>query len=64
MEWLRKETLHTTGARYSQFIFFTQFIHTQDRNDILQLFIALKNEFHSVGCIVMRLSYNRRRKDS
>lgn len=33
---LRQETLDLTSTSHSQLIFLRQFIHTQDRNDVLQ----------------------------
>src|SRR5690606_180546 len=42
VEWLRQETLHTTCAVYSKFIFFRKFFHPKNGDNILKFFIALK----------------------
>ena len=43
---LRQETLELTRPGYRQLIIFAQFIHAQNRNDILQGFITLKYLLH------------------
>ena len=41
MEWLRKETLDLTRTRNNKLIFLGQFIHTQNRDNILKVFVLL-----------------------
>ena len=58
MEWLRQETLDLSGTVYGNFVFFRQFLHTKDSNDILQFCIFLKNFLYFAGCFIMLFAYN------
>src|SRR4051812_35554016 len=64
MEGLAKETLHLTGTAYNQFVFVAQLIQSKNRNNILQLFIALQHHFNPVCSIVMKITNDDRRKDT
>ena len=42
MKRLREELLDAAGASDGLFIFVTQFVNTEDRDDVLQIFVALQ----------------------
>ena len=42
MERLRQEPLDLPGTRYSQLVLLRQLIHTQNSNDVLQVFVVLQ----------------------
>ena len=55
-ERLRQETLYFTRSGYNQLILFGKLVHTEDRNDILQLFILLQNLLYASGYTIMLLT--------
>ena len=57
-ETLRKETLNLTCAVNGQFIFFRQFVHTHNGNDILQFFVSLQYMLYRTGNFIMLGSNN------
>mmetsp|Transcript_2792 Transcript_2792/g.10054 ORF Transcript_2792/g.10054 Transcript_2792/m.10054 type:complete len:308 (+) Transcript_2792:263-1186(+) len=58
MERLRQETLHLPGTCHCHLILLRQFVHTQDRNNILQVLFVLQNLLNATSRIVVLLSKN------
>ena len=53
-KWLREETLYAARARNDQLVFVGQFIKSQNRNDVLQIFVTLQHAFHVLRrCVVL-----------
>ena len=52
-EALAEETLDLTGAGNDEFFFIGQFIHTEDGDDVLQVFVALQHFLHTAGNVVV-----------
>ena len=52
-EALAEETLDLTGAGNDEFFFIGQFIHTEDGDDVLQVFVALQHFLHTAGDVVV-----------
>jgi hypothetical protein len=42
VEWLREELLNLARPRHDQLVFVRQFIETEDRDDVLKIFVALQ----------------------
>ena len=59
-ERLRKEPLYTTCTIHKRSVFIRKFFHTQNRNDILQLFVTLKNLFYPLCHFIMLLPHDMR----
>ena len=59
-ERLRKEPLYTTCTIHKRPVFIRKFFHTQNRNDILQLFVTLKNLFYPLCHFIMLLPHDMR----
>src|SRR5581483_8880100 len=57
---LREEALDLAGARNRQLVFIRQFVDTQNRDDVLQVFVALQNTFHHLGRAVVVLPDDQR----
>jgi hypothetical protein len=49
VERLRQEALDLPGAGHRQFVFFAQFVHAEDGDDVLQRLVALKNTLNRTG---------------
>ena len=58
MERLRKEFLDLSCTKYSIFIFVRELFHTKDCNDVLQLFVFLKDFLYTTCYFVMLFTYN------
>ena len=56
MEGLGQESLNLSGTAYCQLVLIRELLHTQNCDDILQLFVFLKHLLHLVGYLVMLLS--------
>ena len=56
-EWLGQEALDLTCACYHQFVFFRQFIHTQDGDDVFQFLITLQQGLYATRGVVVFLTY-------
>ena len=54
-EGLREELLNLAGARDGGFVFIRKFVDTQNRDDVLQILVALKGQFHCLRDVVMFL---------
>src|SRR5437016_1375282 len=48
-KWLREESLHLASASNYQLVFIRKLIDTQDRNDVLQVFVPLQHFLHATG---------------
>jgi hypothetical protein len=57
-EWLREELLDLTGTRNGQSVIFGELVHTEDRDDVLQVFVALQYELNVTGTLVMLVTDN------
>ena len=53
VEGLRQEAFDFTRALYDQLVFLGQFVHTQNRDDVFQLFVALQNRLYTAGYFVV-----------
>src|SRR5574344_2812563 len=53
VERLRQETLNLTSTRHSQLVFGSQLIHTQNGDDVTQLFVALQRTLHLASHFVV-----------
>src|SRR5690606_10014274 len=60
VEGLRQEALDLTGTGNQLLVFLGQFIHTQDRDDVLQLLVALQNILNAAGHFVVLLADHQR----
>ena len=60
VERLREEFLNLAGARNGQLVFVRQFVQTQDRNDVLKIFVALQNLLHVLRGVVVIVADNAR----
>src|ERR1700732_5171509 len=49
VERLRQEVTHFTGAIHDLLVLFRELVHTQDRDDVLQLLVALEHGLHTAG---------------
>ena len=58
MEGLGQEPLDLTGAVNGQLVVLVQFLHAQDGDDILQLFVALQHLLHLTGHVVVLLAHD------
>ena len=61
---MRQETLYTTCTVYREAVFVRQLFHSEDRDDILQLFVALQNLFDALSGFVVLFSDDQRIEDS
>src|SRR3546814_16707446 len=59
-ERLGQEALDLTSAGYQLLIGLGQFVHTEDRNDVLQLFVALQHVLNAASGVVMLLADHQR----
>src|SRR6478672_8114745 len=64
VERLREEPLNLSSARDNQLIFVGQFIETQNRNDVLQIFVTLQYSFHILCCVVVLFTQDSRIENS
>src|SRR5713226_5212306 len=56
---LRQEPLDLPRARYCQLVVLRQLFHAQDRDDVLQVLVALHRFLDALGGVVVRLPHNR-----
>ena len=61
---LRQETLNLPGTCNDQFVFFRQFVHAQDRDDVLQFFVALQDFLNTTSDFIMVLTNDQRIQDT
>lgn len=59
-ERLGQEALDLTSARHQQLVGFGQFVHAQDRDDVLQLLVALQNILDAASGVVVILADHQR----
>src|SRR3989344_484052 len=57
-EWLREELLNLACALHSLLIIFGELFHSKDRDDVLELLVALKNFLHSTRGVVVLFPYD------
>ena len=62
-ERLGEELLDFAGAGNESFVVFGKFFHTEDGNDVLQIFVALEHALDFTGDIVMVFTHNVRVKN-
>src|SRR5208337_4435730 len=60
VERLREESLNLAGSRHRYFLIFTQFVNAQNRNDVLQVFVALQRFLHRLRHVIMFLANDAR----
>src|SRR5579884_1849378 len=60
VERLRKEALDFAGARYGQLVFVGEFVDTQNRDDVLEVFVALQDLLDRLRRVVVFVSENAR----
>src|SRR5690606_23518280 len=63
-ERLAEEALDLAGAAHDQLVLFAQFINTENRDDVLQVLVALQNLLHAPGDRVVALAQHARIQDS
>src|SRR3989338_359017 len=63
-EWLRKEALDFACSVYQSFVFFGEFLDTQNRDDVLQVFVALEHAARFVRHAIVFFAHDLRRKRS
>ncbi len=62
VKWLAEETLNLSCPVNGQFVFWTQLVHSKNRDDVLQIFVTLQNALHAACDIVMFFANNFRRE--
>src|SRR5204863_4401478 len=62
VERLAEETLNLACAHNGEFVLWTQFVHAQNRDDVLEIAVALQNFLHAASNIVVLLTDNFGRK--
>src|SRR5450830_1743636 len=60
VERLGQETLDLAGTCHSQFVFWSQLVHAQNRNNVAQFFVALQRTLHRTGGFVVVLTDHQR----
>src|SRR5262245_19133983 len=55
-ERLRHEALHAARTRHHLLVLFRQLVHAEDRDDVLQLLVALQNALHLGGHLVVAIA--------
>lgn len=55
-----QETLYTAGTIHQCAVGIRKFFHTEDRDNILQLLVALENLLYALSYFVMLLTYDMR----
>ena len=63
VERLRQEALHFPGAGHGQFVFFRQFVHAEDGDDVLQFLVLLQDGLHAAGDVIVVFADNHRVED-
>ena len=58
MEWLRQEALDFSRPRHGQPVVFGQFVHPENRDDVLQIFVALENHLHASRDFIVLRAHN------
>lgn len=59
-ERLGREALDLTRASYHQFVFFRQFVHTEDGDNVFQFLITLQDGLNATRGVVVFLTNNQR----
>ncbi len=62
--WLRKESLHTTGTVHCKLVLIGQFVHTEDCDNVLKFLVTLKYLLHTLCTLIMLLAYDKRVEDT
>src|SRR6185312_10938240 len=57
-EGLAQKALNLARTKHRKFVLGREFIHPQDGDDVLQVFVALKHLLHSARCVVVFLAYD------
>ena len=55
-EWLTEKTLNLSGPQNGQLVFRREFVHSENRDDVLQVFLALQHCLHSTRNVVVFLA--------
>ena len=58
MERLRQETLDTTRTSHDKLVVVGQFVHTEDGDDVLKLFVLLQHLLHAASHAVVLFTHN------
>ena len=58
MERLAQETLNLSCTSDCQLVILTELVHTQDSNNILKIFVVLKNLLNTTSSVVVLLTQN------
>src|SRR4029077_16832392 len=53
VERLRQEALHLARPVDRELVLFRQLVHAEDRDDVLQLLVALQHRLHAARCVVV-----------
>src|SRR4051812_10652774 len=57
-EWLRQELLHLASASDDKLVVFRQFVHPENRDDVLKVLVALQNGLHASCSLVMLFAHD------
>src|SRR3989344_4024530 len=60
---LRQEALDAASAPNDQLVFFRKLVHAENRDDVLEVFIALERLLNPASDAVVLVAHNFRRKD-
>src|SRR5262249_24026875 len=60
VEGLRQEALDLTRTVHDALVFFRQFVHTQNRDDVLQFLVTLQHGLHATGHLVVLVAHDQR----
>src|SRR4029453_11356887 len=55
-EWLAQEALDLPGAEHRQLVFRRELVHSQNRDDVLQILESLQHALDTAGDVVMLLA--------
>ena len=61
---LREELFDAPGARHGDFIFFGEFVHTQDGDDVLEFLVLLEDHLYPGRSFVVVLAHVARVEDT
>jgi peptide chain release factor 1 len=62
VERLAEETLDLAGAQNRQFVFRAELVHAENRDDVLEIAVALQHLLHSAGYGIMLFADHVRRE--
>src|SRR5690606_40092109 len=64
VEGLGQEALYAARTAYDELVLFRQFVHPEDRNNILEFLVPLQDILHALRAVVMLVANNFRAEDT